>query len=180
MSKKNLFLIVVGMIFINGVYAVVDLNGNDNQYKISDESSINSRIENVYDYENGVVSSVNGLNEKLNYKGYLVEYDNPPILKKKAELEKKAEKNLNSFWYKVYLGRPFMLKPSKVSNEVEKYKEEVINENGEIKNRILNELELSQKSKTPSSKVLILLKELQLLHRIENLWPLSVEYFIFW
>ena len=38
MSKKNLFLIVVGMIFINGVYAVVDLNGNDNQYKISDES----------------------------------------------------------------------------------------------------------------------------------------------
>jgi len=80
------------------------------------------------------------------YNGYIVEFQELPVLKKKVELEKQAEKNKESLGYKIFVGRPFILTPNKVQEEVNSYKKKITKDNVKIKNKILNILSTSDKS----------------------------------
>jgi len=73
-------------------------------------------------------------------KGYIIQFEKEPILVKKIELEKKAEKNQKSILNKIPLVNSLILKNEEIPQKLEKYSK-LLNEDSElIKENILKEL----------------------------------------
>ena len=83
-------------------------------------------------------------NFELSFDGYLIEFEGEPLVKKETDLKKNSEENEKSFWARVPLIRNFLTLPEDVPDQILKYSEELKGSHEDIKNGILNELNLKR------------------------------------
>jgi hypothetical protein len=72
------------------------------------------------------------------YFGYIIEFEEPPIIEKKVELEKIAKENQESFFSDIPLIRELFTLPEDVPRKLEDYKQELIQKHDETKEIILS------------------------------------------
>ncbi len=90
--------------------------------------------------------------EKPKSLGYIVQFDEEPVMRKKLEVEEVAEKNQryiderSSISPMRILYSNFAITPEKVGGELEEYSNKIEDQHEDIKNRIINKLEEEEKN----------------------------------
>ena len=113
-------------------------------------------------------------NEKIESNGYIVEFDDEPILVKKINLENKAKENQKyidthaPYNPNVLAKRAFGVFSEDVDDEVERYRDRLNSKNAEIKGRILGKLN----KKNYATKVAVTLTEedVRVFHEYKNVF----------
>ncbi len=149
-KKVSLFFVMIGLVF-SFVGAVVDNNLSVGDSEISQSERFDFRV--VDSFGEGVVrgdgeglirESVSSDDMVVESLGYIVEFEEEPILKKKAELEKKVEENSGGFFERSGISNVPVIRsfapatPSNFENKLEKHKEKVDREHEKVVNRIFD------------------------------------------
>jgi len=79
-------------------------------------------------------------NETPKHSGYIIEFEDEPLVKKEVELRKNAKENEKSFWAGIPIIRNFLTLPENVPEKTKSYFEELKRKHENIKEGILNEV----------------------------------------
>ena len=163
------------------------INNEPNQNNIdslNDNRIINNGIENIIvhdsnsaytkEYNNDIddsligrsqidsIENINGeiINQDEEFEGYIVEFEDDPIIVEKVNLEERAERNEeiienNPILTTISGYRYFGLREEEVPQEIEEYREDLERDNERIKDRIANELSVELGSNNPFSDFFI-------------------------